>query len=193
MIKTVESHMKKHIAVAEQVLNDMADDIASAARLMIDTLASGNTVLLCGNGGSAADAQHFAAELSGRYIRENRRPLPAIALTTDTSALTAIGNDFGFDRVFARQVQALARQDDLLIGISTSGNSSNVIGAFEAARAAGCRTMAISGRDGGQMRVFAEMNLIVPSNDTPHIQEMHITIIHILCELIDRHFASDEE
>lgn len=188
MNSLIELHIKRHIAVVEHVLNDMVDDIAAAAALMIETLEHGHTILLCGNGGSAADAQHIAAELSGRYLRD-RRPLSAVALTTDTSALTAIGNDFGFDRVFARQVQALARPDDLLIGISTSGNSPNVIGAFEAARAAGCRTLALSGRDGGQMRMFAELNLIVPSDQTPHIQEMHITIAHILCDLIDRHFA----
>lgn len=188
MQEPIKAHIKRHVAVVERVMNDMVDDIAAAAELMINTLEAGHTILLCGNGGSAADAQHIAAELSGRYLRD-RRALPAIALTTDTSALTAIGNDFGFESVFARQVEALARVDDLLIGISTSGNSANVIGAFEAARAAGCRTIALSGRDGGQMRVFAELNLIVPSNDTPHIQEMHITIAHVLCDLIDRHFA----
>ncbi|MBD3402407.1 D-sedoheptulose 7-phosphate isomerase [candidate division GN15 bacterium] len=184
----IRTHLKKHIALVERLLDDMTDDIEAAARLVIDVLRQDKTVFLCGNGGSAADAQHIAAELSGRFLRE-RRGLSAIALTTDTSALTAIGNDFGFDSIFSRQVEALAREGDLLIGISTSGNSPNVLSALETARSLGCRTLSLSGRDGGQMRVFCELNLIVPADATALIQEMHITIAHIICDLVDREFA----
>jgi D-sedoheptulose 7-phosphate isomerase len=155
-----------------------------ACVLITDTLAHGNKVLLCGNGGSAADAQHIAAELTGRYKSE-RRGLPAIALTTDTSALTAIGNDYGYKRVFDRQVEALANKGDLLIGISTSGNSKNVNNALKVAKELGCRTIGLSGRDGGGMNNTCDVNVIVPSDDTPRIQEMHILIGHIMCQAVD--------
>jgi D-sedoheptulose 7-phosphate isomerase len=156
--------------------------------MAVETLKKGNKILLCGNGGSAADAQHIAAELTGRYKTE-RMALPAIALTTDTSALTAIGNDYGYDIIFSRQVEALARPGDMLIGISTSGNSQNVLNAFQSARNIGCATMALSGRDGGRMKSAADFNLIVPSDNTPRIQEMHILIGHIICQAIDDSFS----
>jgi D-sedoheptulose 7-phosphate isomerase len=155
-----------------------------ACVLITDTLAHGNKVLLCGNGGSAADAQHIAAELTGRY-KTQRRGLAGIALTTDTSALTAIANDYGYDRVFDRQVEALANKGDLLIGISTSGNSKNVNNALKVAKELGCRTIGLSGRDGGGMNDICDINIIVPSDDTPRIQEMHIMIGHIMCQAVD--------
>jgi D-sedoheptulose 7-phosphate isomerase len=147
--------------------------------------AAGGTVLLFGNGGSAADAQHMAAELVGRFARE-RRALAAIALATDTSVLTSIGNDYGFDRVFARQVEALGRPGDVAIGISTSGGSANVVKALEAARARGLRTIAITGRDGGSVGAAAEIHVNVPDGSTARVQEVHRTLIHVMCELVER-------
>jgi len=135
----------------------------------------------------AADAQHIAAELTGRYKSE-RKGLPAIALTTDTSALTAISNDYGYARVFDRQVEALAHKGDLLIGISTSGNSNNILSALQTAKTLGCNTLGFSGKDGGEMTQQCDINLIIPSDDTPRIQEMHILIGHILCQAVDDAF-----
>ena len=138
--------------------------------------------------GGAADAQHIAAELVGRYKIE-RKGLPAIALTTDTSALTSIGNDFGYDRVFDRQVEALASKDDVVIGISTGGSSSNVISGLKTAKELGCKLIGFSGRDGGEMNALCDVNLVVPAQDTPRIQEMHIVIGHTICHLIDLKFC----
>jgi len=143
--------------------------------------------MLCGNGGSAADAQHIAAELSGRFKKE-RIPLAGVALTTDTSALSAIGNDYGFEFVFSRQVEALAKEGDVLIGISTSGNSKNVINAINSAKKMGCKIITLSGKSGGAMKDMGDVNIVVPSNDTPRIQEMHIMIGHMICALIDEEF-----
>ena len=168
----------------------LAPAIEALAEKMITTLEGGHKILLCGNGGSAADAQHIAAELTGRFIEKKRRPLAAIALTTDSSALTALGNDFGFDAIFARQVEALAISGDMVIGLTTSGNSPNVLAALESARKHKCVSVALTGGDGGRARSAADICLAVPSIETPRIQEMHITIGHILCDLIDRHFAS---
>lgn len=165
----------------------LADPLSKAAQACIDALKRGNKILLFGNGGSAGDAQHIAAELTGRYKKE-RRGLPAIALTTDTSALTAIGNDYGYDRVFDRQVEALAVKGDVLIGISTSGNSVNVIRALELGREIGCINIGLSGRDGGKMAALCDVNLIAPSSDTPRIQEIHIFLGHTLCQLIESAF-----
>jgi D-sedoheptulose 7-phosphate isomerase len=147
-------------------------------------LKAGARILFCGNGGSAADAQHAAAELTGRFRRE-RRGLPAIALTTDTSAITAIANDYGFDQIFARQVEALGRAGDVLIAISTSGESLNVLAATERAAALGIRTIALTGRDGGGLAALADVTLLVPATDTARIQEAHIFLLHSLCEAID--------
>lgn len=168
-------------------LESLVPNLEIAAKMLINTLKNGGKILLCGNGGSAADAQHIAAELTGRYKKE-REGLSAIALTTDTSALTAIGNDYGYDYVFSRQCEALARSGDLLWGISTSGNSKNVLNALEKARKIGCKTLGFSGRDGGVMREFCDVLLISPSNDTPRIQEMHILMGHILCDLIEKSY-----
>jgi len=168
----------------DKVETEMQGAIEAAGRLMLQTLQNGNKVLLCGNGGSAADAQHIAAELTGRFLKE-RRGLPAVALTTDTSALTAIGNDYGFERIFERQVEALAVEGDLLVGISTSGNSANVLRALERANDLGCLTLGLSGRDGGAMNDLCDLNLVVPVQETARIQEMHILIGHLLCAMVD--------
>jgi D-sedoheptulose 7-phosphate isomerase len=146
-------------------------------------------VLVFGNGGSAAEAQHFAAELVGRFVAE-RQPLAAMALTTDTSILTAVGNDYAFDAVFARQVEALGRRGDVAVGLSTSGRSPNVIAALRAARARGLGTVALTGRDGGEMGSLADVHVNVPEQSTARIQEAHLTILHIFCELIDRAIAA---
>ena len=177
-----------HQETIEKTIQTMQEPLLKASKLAVETLRAGNKILICGNGGSAADAQHFAAELTGRYKTE-RRGLPGIALTTDTSALTAIGNDYGYDRVFDRQVEALANKGDLLIGISTSGNSTNVINALKVAREMGCKTLGLTGRDGGAMNELCDINLVVPSNDTPRIQEMHILFAHTICQIIDNELS----
>lgn len=166
----------------------MQQDILQACILAIETLKTNNKILLFGNGGSAADAQHIAAELVGKY-KLKRKGLAAIALTTDTSIITAIGNDYGYDRVFDRQVESLANSGDLLIGISTSGNSLNVINALQVGKKIGCKTLGFSGKGGGSMNKACDLNLIVPSNETPRIQEMHILFGHIICSLIDKEFG----
>ncbi len=167
---------------------NLADRLAIAARLVAEALRRGNKVMFCGNGGSAADSQHLAAELVGRY-RRNRPGLAALALTVDTSALTAIGNDFGFEEVFSRQVEALGQPGDVLVAISTSGRSPNVLRAVEAARALGLKTVGLVGRDGGQLAGLVDLALVVPSEDTARIQECHITLGHILCDLVEGELA----
>ncbi len=181
----IRQHLARHREVLELVAQQLTLGIAEAAKVIADALAKGNKVLVMGNGGSAADAQHLAAELVGRFLRE-RRALPAIALTTDTSILTAVGNDYGFDQVFSRQVEALAVPGDVIIGISTSGNSANVLKALHAARNADCRTIGLLGRDGGSISGLVDLALVIPVQETPHIQEAHVTIIHVLCDLVER-------
>jgi len=184
MLKTVQNEFQSHLETITTVIESTQELLVKVASLAVKTLANGNKILICGNGGSAADAQHFAAELTGRYKTE-RKGLAGIALTTDTSAITAIGNDYGYDRVFDRQVEALANSGDLVIGISTSGNSANVINAFKVAKELGCKTVGFSGRDGGAMNEACDINLVVPSDNTPRIQEMHILFIHTICQIID--------
>ncbi|MGP2657903.1 D-sedoheptulose 7-phosphate isomerase [Malaciobacter sp. WC5094] len=188
MKQTISNEFQSHLETINNVINNMEDELVNASTLAVETLKAGNKILLCGNGGSAADAQHIAAELTGRYKTE-RRGLPGIALTTDTSALTAIGNDYGYDRVFDRQVESLANKGDLIIGISTSGNSGNVISALKLGRELGCKTLGFSGRDGGTMNEMCDINLVVPSNDTPRIQEMHILFGHTICQIIDNELS----
>ncbi len=180
----IQKEFQSHFETIQKVINSMTKPLQEASSLAVETLKNGNKILIFGNGGSAADAQHIAAELTGRYKSE-RRGLPSIALTTDTSALTAIGNDYGYDRVFDRQVEALARKGDLLIGISTSGNSKNIINAFKVGQGIGCKILGFSGKDGGDMNDFCDINLVVPSDDTPRIQEMHILFGHTICQIID--------
>ena len=182
----IKSELEGHLATIKATFA-LEADIKKACETAVATLKAGGKILLCGNGGSAADAQHIAAELTGRYKTE-RSALAGIALTTDTSALTAIGNDYGYEFVFSRQLEALGREGDLLIAISTSGNSGNVVKALELAQKIGIKTIGLSGRTGGAMNELCELNLVVPSNDTPRIQEMHIMIGHIICQAIDDAF-----
>ena len=182
----IKSELEGHLATIKATFA-LEADIKKACETAVATLKAGGKILLCGNGGSAADAQHIAAELTGRYKTE-RGALAGIALTTDTSALTAIGNDYGYEFVFSRQLEALGHEGDLLIAISTSGNSGNVVKALELARKIGIKTIGLSGRTGGAMNELCELNLVVPSNDTPRIQEMHIMIGHIICQAIDDAF-----
>ena len=184
MMEMIQKEMLSHQAVIAKTMELLQNQIYTACIIATETLKKGNKILLCGNGGSAADAQHIAAELSGRY-KSDRRGLAGIALTTDTSVLTAVGNDFGFERIFDRQVEALAREGDLMIGLSTSGHSKNVVRALSLARHMGCKTIGLSGRDGGVMGEVSDINIVVPSYDTPRIQEMHILIGHIICQAID--------
>ena len=184
MNNKISKAIKESIAVKESVAKNEAVNIESAAKAIIDSLKSGGKVLIFGNGGSAADSQHFAAELVGRFKKE-RKALGAIALSVDTSALTAIANDYGYEASFARQVEALGNAGDIAFGISTSGNSKNVIAAVKKARALGLKTIGLLGGDGGELRKECDISIVVGSKDTPRVQESHITIIHILCELID--------
>ena len=187
MKEMIQKEMLAHQEVIAKTIEMLQNQIYTACIIATETLKNGHKVLVCGNGGSAADAQHIAAELSGRY-KSDRRGLPGIALTTDTSVLTAVGNDFGFERIFDRQVEALANKGDLLIGLSTSGHSKNVVRALSLAHHMGCKTIGLSGRDGGVMSEVCDLNIIVPSHDTPRIQEMHIMIGHIICQAIDDSF-----
>ncbi len=161
--------------------------IIKIADAWIRALANGNKVIFCGNGGSAADSQHLAAELMGRY-KIDRNPMPAISLTTDTSALTAIGNDYGYEHVFSRPLRGIGVQGDVLVGISTSGNSKNIINAFGVAKDKGITTVAFTGENGGQMKQIADIALNVPSNTTNNIQEMHIACGHMVCGIVEHHF-----
>jgi D-sedoheptulose 7-phosphate isomerase len=187
MKSIILNEFKKHIAVSSKTMEAISDLIEIAANICINSLKNGNKILLIGNGGSAADAQHIAAEIIGRY-KEERKGLPAIALTTDSSVITSISNDFGYLSVFTRQVEALANKDDVLIAISTGGSSSNIISALKLAKELDCRTIGFSGKDGGAFNDLCDVNLVVSSDDTPRIQEMHILIGHIICQLIDNAF-----
>jgi D-sedoheptulose 7-phosphate isomerase len=176
-----------HQNIIQKVIDSLTGDIEAACEMIVTTLKNGNKVLLAGNGGSAADAQHIAAELSGRFVKE-RKALPGIALTTDTSAITSIANDYGYEYVFSRQLEALAQPGDLFIGISTSGNSEGILNALKSARKINCKTLGLSGRNGGKMNGLCDLNIIVPSEVTARIQEMHILIAHILCKAVDNEF-----
>ncbi|HBA70852.1 MAG: phosphoheptose isomerase [Geobacteraceae bacterium GWC2_55_20] len=185
MIPEISAQLQDHHNMVERIEREMTPAIAELAILLVDTFRRGGKLLVMGNGGSAADSQHFVAEIVGRFKME-RCGLPAIALSTDTSILTAIGNDYGFDLVFRRQVEALAASGDMVIGISTSGNSANVRNALELAREKGCRTAGLLGKDGGGIRGLCDLSLVVPSDDTPRIQEGHGIIIHIVCDLVEK-------
>jgi len=187
MIEIIKSELNLHNEVFSK-MEALSRSIESIAKLAIDSLKSNGKIILFGNGGSAADAQHIAAELVGRY-KVSRKGLSAIALTTDTSALTAISNDFGYENVFKRQLEALLNKNDLVIGISTSGNSSNVINALQYAKSMNIKVVGFTGVEGGKMNDICDINLVIPSNDTPRIQEAHIFLGHTLCHLIDIHFS----
>lgn len=181
----VVSGLRESAALKIRLAEEAAPTIVRAAAVITESLKAGGKVLLFGNGGSAADAQHLAAEFVGRFAME-RKALPAIALTTDTSILTAVGNDYGYEHVFVRQVQALGRANDVAIGISTSGKSPNVVEAIRVAGAMGLRTFALSGNDGGPLASAAEIAVVVPSRITARIQECHIALGHVLCELVEK-------
>jgi D-sedoheptulose 7-phosphate isomerase len=187
MQSIIKEEFNNHIQTSLKTLESIGMPIEKAARICINSLKNGNKILLCGNGGSAADAQHIAAELVGRYKVE-RKALSAIALTTDTSAITAISNDYDYLNVFERQIEALANKNDVLIAISTGGTSLNVISAIKLANNLGCKTIGFSGKDGGEFNALCDVNLIAKSQETPRIQEMHIVFGHIVSHLIDQAF-----
>lgn len=184
-IASVREHFAGHLQAVERTGEALAESIEECSRMLGAALRDGKKLLVMGNGGSAADAQHLAAELVGRFLQD-RRALPAIALTTDSSILTAVGNDYGFDQVFKRQVEALAVPGDVVIGISTSGNSPNVLAALQAAKSIGCKTVGLLGRDGGDIAGLVDINLTVPAMQTPYIQEVHAIIVHILCRQVEQ-------
>jgi D-sedoheptulose 7-phosphate isomerase len=185
---TVFSDSIKAHSAAVLLLDPLETIIAEVCTIITTAFNNGNKVLLFGNGGSAADAQHIAAELVGRF-KLQRRGLPAIALTTDTSIITALGNDYTFEYVFCRQVEALAQKGDVVIGISTSGNSPNVLKGIQSAGAAGATTIGLLGGNGGTMKSEVDIAIVVPSNETPRIQECHILLGHIICDVVERNFA----
>jgi D-sedoheptulose 7-phosphate isomerase len=178
---------KEHLEVAGS-LSSLASTVSNAVDLMYTSLAAGGQLLVAGNGGSAADAQHIAAELTGRFLIE-RRPFRALALHANTSSLTAVGNDYGYEHVFARELTAHARTGDVLLAISTSGNSPNILCAIEAARQCQVSVIGLTGETGGQMRAVCDICICVPTRSTPRMQEMHITIGHTICELLEERLA----
>ena len=186
----ITASLDEHLTVFRKVISSLREPIEKCGEVIIETVRNGGKILVCGNGGSAADAQHVAAEFVGRYETE-RRALPAIALTTDTSALTALANDYSFERVFSRQVEALASEGDCLIAISTSGNSPNVIAAVMEARKRGCRVIGMTGENGKKLASLSDASLMVPSQRTARIQEVHITVAHIWCEMVDHLLSFD--
>lgn len=184
MIERIQQIARESIETKRAFFDSQAEAVARAAQMLINSIRAGGKVLIFGNGGSAADAQHIAAELVNR-LNYDRPPIAAIALTTDTSILTSVGNDSTFDELFERQVRALGRAGDLCVAISTSGNSPNVLRAVRAAREIGIKTIALAGRNGGSLATMADVSLVVEADSTQRIQETHITIGHILCELIE--------
>jgi len=189
MHKIIEDEFIEHAKVLDGTMKSSIESISKAAQICIDNLKQDGKVLIFGNGGSAADAQHIAAELVGRY-KIKRKGLSAIALTTDSSILTSISNDFSYSKVFYRQIEALANSNDVAIGISTGGTSSNVIEGLKLAKKIGCKTIGLSGKGGGEFNSLCDVNITVLSDDTARIQEMHILIGHTLCHLIDQSFKS---
>ena len=184
MDRLINESLKHSIAAKEALAATQMGAIKQLAQWLIDTVKRGNKLMIFGNGGSAADAQHMAAEFVNRFMID-RPPLAAIALTTDSSILTSIGNDFSFDDIFSKQIQALGKEGDLALGISTSGNSPNVIKAVEAAKALGMQTAVLTGKDGGRLITLADLTINVPSQVTPAIQEAHLWLEHLLCQIVD--------
>ena len=184
MDETIIKRFGESDKIKKRFLQENLPRLIAIIKLIADAFENGNKIMFFGNGGSAAEAQHLAAEFVNRFLME-RPPLPAIALSTDSSILTSIGNDYSFSEVFSKQIVALGKEDDIAIGISTSGNSANVIRAIEAAKEMGIETVALTGNDGGDLAKVANYSLIVPSNSTPCIQEVHMVIGHILCEMVE--------
>lgn len=187
MKQYIKDQIKKSYETKQDIYNneELLNKIEDVAKRCVALYKTDKKTILAGNGGSAADAQHIAAELVGRYGFD-RPSIPSLALTTDTSNLTAIGNDYGYDQVFSRQLEGMGQDGDIFIGISTSGNSVNIIKAFESAKKKGITTVALTGRDGGEMAKIADVALVVPSTSTPRIQESHILIGHIICDIIEK-------
>ena len=188
----VNTCLEASAVLRHHLAKECGKQIVEAAVLLEKCLSSGGKVLFCGNGGSAADAQHLAAEFVGRFVRE-RCGLPAIALTTDSSILTSIGNDYGFERVVSRQVEALGCPNDVAVGITTSGNSPNITAAMKEAAKRGLKTIGLTGRDGGELKKCVTLPIIVPSSNTARIQECHITIGHLLCELVEESMFGEKK
>ena len=188
----IKDILLESIQVKEELLRNYVGQIKNIADLIIDCLKKGGKVILCGNGGSAADAQHIAAEFIGRFKRD-RSALAAISLTTNTSVLTSLANDYGYDVVFSKQVEALAQKNDILIGISTSGKAKNVALALKQAKKNNLKTVALTGGDGGELAKLADVSFIVPSSITARIQEAHITVGHIICELVEQILCQDQK
>lgn len=186
-VDRIKSIWNEHLEVAK-ALHQLSSDVSEAVDMIAASMAAGGQLLVAGNGGSAADAQHIAAELTGRFLRD-RKPLRALALHVNTSALTAIGNDYGYEHVFAREFSAHARPGDVLLAITTSGDSPNILRAIEAARKINAKVIGLTGESGGKMRDLCDVCLRVPSRSTPRIQEMHITIGHTICELLEERLA----
>ena len=189
MKNKIISIIEESIALKNLVKQKLANQIASASLILCSSIKSGNKIYICGNGGSAADAQHFAAELVVRYKNE-RKSIPCIGLTTDTSIITACANDYSYDQIFSRQIEGLGSSGDLLIGITTSGNSQNIIEAFKLAKDKGMLTVCLTGKDGGKVKSMdLDHTIVVPSNSTARIQEVHELILHAWCEMMDDEFT----
>jgi D-sedoheptulose 7-phosphate isomerase len=186
MIERISHIVKESLEVKQRYFAEHAGEIAGAARVLAESFRAGGKLLLCGNGGSAADAQHIAGEFVNQFLRQDRKALPALALSTDGGVLTCIANDTGFERIFARQVEAFGVRGDVLLAISTSGNSPNVVAAVEEARECEMKVIGLLGRDGGRVRALCDLALVVESEDTQRIQETHNLIGHILCDLVER-------
>jgi D-sedoheptulose 7-phosphate isomerase len=189
----ISTNLIQSVAAKQAFVEKQTDRLILLVEWLVETFRGGGKLLIFGNGGSAADAQHMAAEFVNRF-KINRRPLPALALTTDTSVLTSIGNDFGFDLIFAKQIEALGRPNDLALAISTSGTSPNIIKGVEAAAAIGMRTAALTGgnrRPGGDLAAMVDLLLNVPADSTPHIQETHLWLEHMICELVEKEMFGD--
>jgi len=185
LLQTISVHFKEHLDLIGSISELHSGQISEAATKIAQSLSNDGTIFWCGNGGSAADSQHLAAELVGRF-KENRKALRSIALTTDTSVLTCVANDYKYEDIFSRQLEALARDSDLLVAISTSGNSENILRALRVAKELGVKTIALLGKDGGQAKALADHAIVIPSDSTARIQESHILIGHILCDLIEQ-------
>ncbi len=181
----IKDILLENIRINEDLMRNSLDTVLAAGEAVVAALKRGGKVIICGNGGSASDSQHIAAELVGRFMKD-RQALPAIALTTNTSIITALANDFGYDIVFARQVEALGQKNDILIGISTSGKAKNVAAAFKQAKKMGIRTLALTGGDGGDLVKLADLSIIIPAKVTARIQEAHITVAHTICEIVEQ-------
>ena len=185
--KNLNFHLDDHIMLFSK-LKPLLPIIEKISSSIIECIENGNKLLIAGNGGSAADSQHFAAELTGRFKTE-RKGLAAIALTTDSSAITAIGNDYGYENIFDRQLESLAKKNDVFVGISTSGNSKNLVNALNKAKSIGCQTISLLGKNGGISKNISDISFVTPHHSTDRIQETHIFVIHLICELLDAHFT----